>query len=766
MDTIKIKRGLKQDLPNRLALGEPAFCVDTQEFYVGLGESLPPKAIHDPRITDSILRSVLSLEDRTGDLEISRNELNRICGELVKELEAITNDIYTKTYTDLITQKSPVMNVPSNVVDGGFKDILIKGKTLVNLARTNSLKESVSTSSLYTEDKIAKLKNLKPNTVYTLFFRLNKVTDNAGNYTRADLTLDGTAYLHNITENLKMGHNYVVSTFTLQQHHYTDGFKDIYLRPVSVANNSAPFPSNSKTTYDYNIVLVEGDYSHLNLEYFANVMSVNNPYILNTNGNMFTKTTYIQHMNMNGSNNAKLIAYAKVKKGEDYRVTFQYLKSIATGNHGGVALVLTNCIPWDKINAWYINNMHPGIERVLSLVEMTEVNIDYSFQPVGNEQYVAIYTGIATSPNYEYTATLKNLYLGRTSNTFIEPKYNKIVPSSVINLRSLPDGTCDTYNPITGEHIKRVGEFVLDSNTTYTYRLNQDWGYKYIVICDVNEDVSHLSGLFPTNQYQLVYTDFNQNIIIAHGWNLVEGWSDTSATVGVNGCNHVNKLEFIFKETSGIKTLDQFESWIKNNSITILYPLKTPVVEYVYGGVPQVYKDGYIQVDSDYITPTVEYKLPTNIGSKLDQLHNSVAQLQHFSSNLTEQGTWDVELYSGDTKIALNPSSYGHYYRVGNSVTILGKISVADMSNAPSTGSRYFNIRGIPFSQVGAGATMNFSLVKNLNIETSYQISGYGYSNVIDLLRFNQGSSYSALTPNNVSGGNLEFCFSMTYITN
>lgn len=88
------------------------------------------------------------------------------------------------------------------------------------------------------------------------------------------------------------------------------------------------------------------------------------------------------------------------------------------------------------------------------------------------------------------------------------------------------------------------------------------------------------------------------------------------------------------------------------------------------------------------------------------------------------------------------------------------------MSNAPSTGSRYFNIRGIPFSQVGAGATMNFSLVKNLNIETSYQISGYGYSNVIDLLRFNQGSSYSALTPNNVSGGNLEFCFSMTYITN
>lgn len=45
--SIRIKRGIKEDLPNRVPLGEPIFCVDTKELYVGMGDTLPPAKINN-----------------------------------------------------------------------------------------------------------------------------------------------------------------------------------------------------------------------------------------------------------------------------------------------------------------------------------------------------------------------------------------------------------------------------------------------------------------------------------------------------------------------------------------------------------------------------------------------------------------------------------------------------------------------------------------------------------------------------------------------
>lgn len=44
---IRIKRGRKKDLPPFLPSGVLAFCVDTKELYVGMGDSQPPVAVSD-----------------------------------------------------------------------------------------------------------------------------------------------------------------------------------------------------------------------------------------------------------------------------------------------------------------------------------------------------------------------------------------------------------------------------------------------------------------------------------------------------------------------------------------------------------------------------------------------------------------------------------------------------------------------------------------------------------------------------------------------
>ncbi len=42
---IRIRRGVKADLPTRADLAEPLFTVDTGELYIGLGDSRPPLKI-------------------------------------------------------------------------------------------------------------------------------------------------------------------------------------------------------------------------------------------------------------------------------------------------------------------------------------------------------------------------------------------------------------------------------------------------------------------------------------------------------------------------------------------------------------------------------------------------------------------------------------------------------------------------------------------------------------------------------------------------
>lgn len=44
---IRIKRGRKRDLPASLPSGVLAFCTDTNELFVGMGDSLPPVSVKD-----------------------------------------------------------------------------------------------------------------------------------------------------------------------------------------------------------------------------------------------------------------------------------------------------------------------------------------------------------------------------------------------------------------------------------------------------------------------------------------------------------------------------------------------------------------------------------------------------------------------------------------------------------------------------------------------------------------------------------------------
>lgn len=53
-DSIRIKRGVKAQLPSELPLGELAFCTDTRELYVGMGEGTKPRPVTNTEITEHL----------------------------------------------------------------------------------------------------------------------------------------------------------------------------------------------------------------------------------------------------------------------------------------------------------------------------------------------------------------------------------------------------------------------------------------------------------------------------------------------------------------------------------------------------------------------------------------------------------------------------------------------------------------------------------------------------------------------------------------
>ena len=71
MDSIRIKRGVKAQLPSELPLGELAFCTDTRELFVGMGKGTKPKPVTNTEITEH-------LAEVSSQLNKSANEIANI----------------------------------------------------------------------------------------------------------------------------------------------------------------------------------------------------------------------------------------------------------------------------------------------------------------------------------------------------------------------------------------------------------------------------------------------------------------------------------------------------------------------------------------------------------------------------------------------------------------------------------------------------------------------------------------------------------------
>lgn len=97
-DTIQIKRGIKADLPQHLAVGELAFCTDTQELYCGMGSDLPLKKVKDEDLKQYTDKELKKIND-------TLNTMSGIEGNLTDVIEEVKTN--TKNIDTMKTQTIP-----------------------------------------------------------------------------------------------------------------------------------------------------------------------------------------------------------------------------------------------------------------------------------------------------------------------------------------------------------------------------------------------------------------------------------------------------------------------------------------------------------------------------------------------------------------------------------------------------------------------------------------------------------------------------------
>ncbi|MFC8687326.1 hypothetical protein [Brevibacillus porteri] len=85
---LKLKRGLKANLPSAALAGEPLFTTDTHELFVGTGESVVPIAASDP-----------TLAERVGELEMHRSTVTNTYSE---EFDTLTYVDSEKTTAGIV----------------------------------------------------------------------------------------------------------------------------------------------------------------------------------------------------------------------------------------------------------------------------------------------------------------------------------------------------------------------------------------------------------------------------------------------------------------------------------------------------------------------------------------------------------------------------------------------------------------------------------------------------------------------------------------
>ena len=545
------------------------------------------------------------IESRNGEkfspITIAKNVLTDDGQNLHDILSDRKEDIMTPTIENSSSMfkvgQGDNVDFSDNVMNGAYEDVVLKGKSLVNVIQGSS-KDKVTLDS---ENATAYPVVIKPNTKYSIIAHkdCNYHTTNL-NYT---FDLGGATTTCSVNDTIT-----TVTTPTTLSH------QELRVKGHGLAISS--------------VRVIEGEVTQ-DLPYFEGICDVKSPMVKNVGKNLFdidgewVRSTYgfntVSQSKENqvytkiGANEFKIETGSRYESGFGQYIDVQGLEEVrikATFNDFDTKspsrIMGARLNKDESLDESITNANHEHYRRGNFAMQAKDGVID---MVVPTKGYSTLFVNFSGSwKNNElgnHIFTVKDVYVG--ANEDYEPYQSNTTTftsndGKTIVLRSLPNGVCDTLNVRTGEYVQRIGEVKITDEMINRLSLYRDF-------------ISNFDSIFDGLPERKIET-FGTTPLMFSDKMIAKPWS---------GGTMVENVVYFSQYSSGLMrayhspqwTLDEFKEWFRENKPTIQYELATPIVKQVnVEGYPYAYENGHVILSSGSIeqslTPKVEYSVATN----------------------------------------------------------------------------------------------------------------------------------------------------------
>lgn len=491
------------------------------------------------------------------------------------EIEATyENDTYTPTIT--VKNKSSVkvgegdgVDYSANVMDGHAKSAILTGQTLVNLVTTDtSIGYTLTQDGEYIKKKTLELIDGFDAKTYTFICELSDVNivNPSGTWVVYISTLslsDNAADNTSIKSYIKNGK--VVFTYTPSRKTKTINNFSICLHTDSGVGSSITIS---------NVVVLDGDYTNVDIPYFTGMQSVKMPVLTTTGKNLFDGITFkkwwvnavegVQKVET-GANKSIIV---NVKPNTKYKLSGD---GITRGAYA------------------FLNANFEEIKRGGSTTGTRETE-----ESPSGSKYLLWYL------HNEDISNCSNIQVeeGSTVTSYEPYKSNILTVNEDVTLRGIED-VRDTLDLLTGEVTQRIGEIVLDGSENWVKPSSQPTNTSRFLLLD-----------FPNNKNAKTLSNIRvkQNA----GEDEIGIWCDTNTVLNVD---------------TSVDTVESLKVFLSKNPINLQYSLATEsikTVDLIPSGThpsttPYCWKDGHIQLSSSGLLPSLEYSVVTSRAGQISQ---------------------------------------------------------------------------------------------------------------------------------------------------
>lgn len=546
------------------------------------------------------------------------------------EIEATyENDTYTPTIT--VKNKSSVkvgegdgVDYSANVMDGPAKSAILKGQTLVNLVTNPRMLINANDEVTLGDNKISITKSAsgisyilfdflsKPSTEYTIILNFTKFSQQASYY---GVYLDGV-YGDINSEPFNTG------SLGIIKRKFTS--KDTVEGLLSIGIHS-DIPTGTEIEFN-DIMVLEGDYTNIDVPYFTGIQSVKMSVLTTTGKNLID----VNHT-LSLTREQNPIANSQDVSGTEFTdVTLNSFVSTTTlpGYWQYACYRISNAKPNTTYILSYLRNtINPpegGSSRKHRLMLFTSEKASTNLSSL-NKRIVAEITtendgvlflcladesgnggGIGTKTQF----TDIQLEEGSVATSYEPYKSNILTVNEPVELRGIGN-VKDELNLLTGEVTERIGEVVLDGSVVDNTILRKN-GSSFLMIRfekigfkKINDTTNIISSKLRNAKY---YSSepFNVGDVVsdAVGWGFGICFATNETATRDEAISYLNSLNPIvqgYLAQESVKTVDLMPSGT--------HPSTTPYC----------WKNGHIQLSSSGLLPNLEYSVVTSRAGQINQ---------------------------------------------------------------------------------------------------------------------------------------------------